>query len=153
MISALRADCSRPRNKTINNIRGLRMKKYLTVLLSVLALGFAFSAQAGEHGDAYVESWQCELKDGKSVADVQAINSKWLAWVNERADGVVRSAVGTAVVGNSEIFMFIDTYPSLATWAKVKELLDSEEGNELTAMFAETSECSGNRLWRMQPTK
>jgi hypothetical protein len=129
------------------------MKKYFTVLASVVALGFAFSAQADGHTDTYVESWQCELKDGKSISDVQEINSKWLAWVNERVDGVVRSSIGTAVVGNTEIFMFLDNYPSLATWAKVKELLDSEEGNELTAMFAETSECSSNRLWRMRPTK
>jgi hypothetical protein len=133
------------------------MKKYLTVLVSALALGAAFTAQADNHGDdsgdAYIESWQCELKDGKSISDVQAINSKWLKWVNERAEGVVRSSVGTAVVGNTEVFMFVDSYPSLSMWAKVKEMLDSEEGNELEGMFAETSTCSSNRLWRMRPTK
>ena len=133
------------------------MRKYLTVLLSTLALGVSFTAQADNHGDdngdSYIESWQCELKDGKSISDVQAINSKWLAWVNERAEGVVRSAIGTAVVGNSEIFMFVDTYPSLSMWAKVKEMLDSEDGAELNTLFAETSECSSNRLWRMRPTK
>ncbi len=129
------------------------MKNYMTALLSALALGMAFSVQADGHTDSYTESWQCELKDGKSIDDVQAINSRWLAWVNERVDGVVRSAIGTAVVGNTEIFMFLDSYPSLSTWAKVKELLDSEEGNELDDLFAETSECKSNRLWRMRPTK
>lgn len=129
------------------------MKKYLTVVLSVLVLGAAFNAQADGHTDTYIESWQCELKDGKSIDDVQVINSKWLAWVNERVDGVVRSSIGTAVVGNTEVFMFIDSYPSLSIWAKVKELLDSEEGNELEGMFEETSDCQSNRLWRMRPTK
>ncbi len=132
------------------------MKKYMTVFVSACALLLAFSAQAGSHGDggdAYVESWQCELKDGKTIDDVQAINSKWLKWVNERTDGVVRSSVGTAVVGNTQVFMFIDSYPSLSTWAKVKEMLDSEEGSELEGMFAETSECKSNRLWKMQATK
>ena len=106
------------------------------------------------HADSVAESWLCELKDGKSVEDVQAVNSKWLTWVNERVEnGVVRSAVGTAIVGNSEIFMFVDTYPDLTTWAAVKTLLDSDEGNEIDGMFNETSECSSNRLWDMQDTK
>ncbi len=132
------------------------MKKTFLAFVSASALLFAFSAQADSHGDdgaAIIESWQCELKDGKTIKDVQAINSKWLAWVNERADGVVRSSVGTAVVGNTQIFMFIDTYPNLSTWAKVKELLDSDEGDELNGMFEETSECGSNRLWKMEATK
>lgn len=132
------------------------MKRTMTAFISTCALLFAFAAHADSHGDdkaAIIESWQCELKDGKSIKDVQAINSKWLAWVNEKVDGVVRSSVGTAVVGNTEIFMFVDSYPNLSTWAKVKEALDSEEGNELEGMFAETSECKGNRLWKMEATK
>ncbi len=125
------------------------MKKILTIVTSCLVLGFAVSA----HADGVSESWMCELKDGKSVEDVQAINSKWLKWVNARTDGVVRSAVGTAIVGNTEIFMFIDSYPDLTTWAAVKTLLDSDEGDEMEGMFNETSECSSNRLWDMQETK
>ena len=126
------------------------MKKFLAVTTSCFLLGFAVSA----HADSVAESWLCELKDGKTVEDVQAINSKWLKWVNKRVEnGVVRSAVGTAIVGNSEIFMFVDTYPDLTTWAAVKTLLDSDEGDEIDGMFNETSECSSNRLWNMQETK
>lgn len=125
------------------------MKKFLSMVTSCLVLGFAVTAQA----DGVSESWMCEVKEGKTIEDVQAINSKWLAWVNARADGVVRSAIGTAIVGNTEIFMFVDSYPDLKTWAAVKSLLDSDEGDELEGMFNETSECSSNRLWRMQETK
>lgn len=126
------------------------MKKFLTVITTCLLFAFAASA----HADSVAESWMCELKDGKTIEDVQAINSKWLKWVNDHNEkGVVRSAVGTAIVGNTEIFMFVDTYPDLATWAAVKQLLDSDEGNEMDGMFNETSECSSNRLWNMQETK
>lgn len=126
------------------------MKKFLTVITTCLLFAFAASA----HADSVAESWMCKLKDGKSIEDVQAINSKWLKWVNDHNEkGVVRSAVGTAIVGNTEIFMFVDTYPDLATWAAVKQLLDSDEGNEMDGMFNETSECSSNRLWNMQETK
>ena len=126
------------------------MKKFLAVTMSCFLLGFGVSA----HADSVAESWLCELKDGKTVEDVQAINSKWLKWVNARVENaVVRSAVGTAIVGDSEIFMFVDTYPDLTTWAAVKTLLDGDEGNEIDGMFNETSECSSNRLWNMQETK
>ena len=126
------------------------MKKFLAVTTSCFLLGFGVSA----HADSVAESWLCELKDGKTVEDVQAINSKWLKWVNARVENaVVRSAVGTAIVGNSEIFMFVDTYPDLTTWAAVKTLLDGDEGDEIDGMFNETSECSSNRLWNMQETK
>lgn len=125
------------------------MKKFLGVITTCLLLGFAVSA----HAESITESWMCELKEGKTIDDVQAINSKWLKWVNDRADGVVRSMIGTAIVGNSEIFMFVDNYPDLTTWAAVKTLMNTDEGGEIEGMFAETSECSGNRLWRMQETK
>lgn len=125
------------------------MKKLLTVITSCFVLGFAVSA----HADGVVESWMCELKDGKSIEDVQAINSKWLNWVNARVDGAVSSSIGTAVVGNMEIFMFVDSYPDLATWAAVKTFLDSDEGDEMDGLFEETSECSRNRLWNMEETK
>ena len=125
------------------------MKKFLTVITSFLVLGFAVTA----HADGVAESWLCELKDDKTIEDVQAVNSKWLNWVNGHVDGVVRSSVGTAIVGNAEIFMFVDSYPDLATWAAVKTALDSDEGNEISGMFEETSECSSNRLWNMEETK
>ena len=104
--------------------------------------------------DSIIEAWTCEVADDKSIEDVQAINSKWLAWVNERVEGGdVKSAIGTSVVGNAEIFLFVDTYPDLATWAATKELLDSDEGDELDELFQDVSECSENRLWKMEETK
>ena len=104
--------------------------------------------------DSIVEAWTCDLEDDKTIEDVQAINSKWLKWVNERVEGGgVKSAIGTAVVGNAEIFLFVDTYPDLATWAATKDLLDSDEGDELDDLFEGVSECSENRLWKMEETK
>ena len=32
--------------------------------------------------DSIAEAWTCELKEGKSIEDVQATNSKWLKWIN-----------------------------------------------------------------------
>ncbi len=104
--------------------------------------------------DSIAETWTCEVKEGKSIEDVQAINSKWLKWINAHVEGGgITSSVGTTVVGNSEIFIFVDTYPNLATWAVAKDVLDSDEGEEIEDLFEDVSECSKNRLWKIEDTK
>ena len=104
--------------------------------------------------DGIVEAWTCEVKEGKSIEDVQATNSKWLKWINAHVEGGgIASSIGTTIVGNSEIFIFVDTYPNLATWAAAKDALDSDEGDEMDDLFADVSECSENRLWKIEDTK
>jgi len=127
------------------------MKKLLTATLVALVM-LCFSGMAV--ADSIAETWTCEVKEGKKVEDVQAQNSKWLKWINAHVDGGgITSAVGTTVVGNSEIFIFVDTYPNLATWAAAKDALDSEEGDELDDLFEDVSDCSENRLWKIEDTK
>lgn len=127
------------------------MKKLLpATLVALVTLCFSGMAIA----DSIAETWTCEVKEDKKIEDVQAQNSKWLKWINAHVDGGgITSAVGTTVVGNSEIFIFVDTYPNLATWAAAKDALDSEEGNELDDLFEDVSECSENRLWKIEDTK
>jgi len=104
--------------------------------------------------DSIAETWTCEVKEGKSIEDVQATNSKWLKWINAHVEGGgIASSVGTAVVGNIETFIFVDTYPNLATWAAAKDVLDSDEGDEIEDLFEDVSECSENRLWKIEDTK
>ncbi len=109
------------------------MKKLLTATLVALVM-LCFSGMAV--ADSIAETWTCEVKEGKKVEDVQAQNSKWLKWINAHVDGGgITSAVGTTVVGNSEIFIFVDTYPNLATWAAAKDALDSEFRNAAKIVF------------------
>ncbi len=104
--------------------------------------------------DSIAETWTCEVKEGKSIEDVQATNSKWLKWINAHVEGGgITSSIGTAVVGNIETFIFVDTYPNLATWAAAKDVLDSDEGDEIEDLFEDVSECSENRLWKIEDTK
>jgi hypothetical protein len=104
--------------------------------------------------DSIAETWTCEVKEGKSIEDVQATNRKWLKWINAHVEGGgITSSIGTAVVGNIETFIFVDTYPNLATWAAAKDVLDSDEGDEIEDLFEDVSECSENRLWKIEDTK
>ena len=114
----------------------------------------AMSLAAGSvWADDYREVWECTARDGKTLEDVQAVNSKWLAWMRENVDESIDSAVLTAVVGELTSFIFVDTYPSLEVWSKGKAAQDdNEDMDELNAEFDATAECGETRLWRRRPT-
>jgi hypothetical protein len=65
-----------------------------------------------------VETWNCELKDGKKMEDLQANNVKWLARTRQQAgNDEVYSYAMSPIVGDLTGFMFVDTYPDMATWS------------------------------------
>lgn len=109
--------------------------------------------QQPSFADTILEVYTCELKDGKKQEELQAINSKWLKWVRENVNEGIESSVGTAVVGDQEVFLFADTYPDLATWAATQTALDSDAASELKDIFEDVSDCSENRLWKFEPTE
>jgi hypothetical protein len=120
-----------------------------TVVL-VAALGLSGIAVA----DTYAEVWICKVEDDKTIEDVQAANSKWLAYVHANVSEEITSSVITAVVGNASEFRFVDSYPDLATWAATKTRLDSDEAEAegMSDLFEDVSECSKNRLYKSEPT-
>ena len=127
------------------------MKKLIPATFVAL-VAFCISGIAA--ADSIAESWTCKVKEGKTIEDVQAKNSEWLKWINANVEGGgIMSSIGTAVVGNTQTFIFVDTYPNLATWAAAKDALDSEEGDELDDLFEDVSDCSENRLWKIEDTK
>ena len=117
----------------------------------VLVAAFGLSGVAV--ADHYSEVWTCTLEDEKTVEDVQAVNSKWLAYVHANISEEITSSVLTAVVGNLEDFIFVDTYPDLETWAATKSRLDSNEADEIDELFSDVSECSKNRLYKSEASK
>ncbi len=127
------------------------MKKLIPAAFVAL-VAFCFSGIA--MADGIAESWTCKVKEGKTIEDVQAKNSEWLKWINDNVEGGgITSSIGTAVVGNTQAFIFVDTYPNLTTWAAAKDALDSEAGDELDELFEDVSDCSENRLWKIEDTK
>jgi hypothetical protein len=126
------------------------MKREITALLAVAGLGVSALATA----DSFANVYTCEMEDDVEMEAVQEANSKWLKFVNARVEGGgITSAVGTAVVGNFETFIFVDTYPSLSAWAATQELLDSDAGDEIDGLFEDLTDCSKNSLWKFEATK
>jgi len=117
-------------------------------LLSAM-LGFAINASAEER---IAEIWNCETEDGKTIDDVQAANGKWLKYMNENVEGGdIRSYVLTPIVGKQGVFIYVDSYPNLASWTAGQAL----EGDAMTAINDELNEvatCSKNTLHRSEPS-
>ncbi len=126
------------------------MNKIVSTILVAFALVFASNSV---FADTIVAVFTCELKDGKKQEELQALNSKWLKWVRENVNENIESSVGTAVVGDQDVFLFADSYPDLTTWAATQTALDSDAASELEDMFEEVSDCSENRLWKFEPTE
>lgn len=126
------------------------MKKLLTASLAVIGLGVSGLASA----DSFANVYTCKLKDDVEMEAVQEANARWLKFVNSKVKGGgITSQVGTAVVGNFETFIFVDTYPSLSAWAATQELLDSDAGDEIDGLFEDLTDCSKNSLWKFEETK
>lgn len=124
------------------------MKK---IFLAFLTCCIPFIALADNHETRIVEMWQCELKEGKEMDEVKANNTKWLAYTRKAAGtDDVRSYALNPVVGDLTHFLFVDTYPDMATWQKVKSAMDSDEGEAIEDAFNELLECTKNRLYRSE---
>lgn len=126
----------------------MRMNSLKLGLLSAL-LGFAFNASAE---DRVVDVWNCTVEDGKTIADVQAANGKWVKYMNANVEGGdIHSYVLTPIVGKRGVFTYVDSYPSLASWTTGQAL----EGDDLTAIEVELDEvaqCSDNTLQKSEPS-
>lgn len=124
------------------------MKKNLSKLALLLAvLGFAINASAE---DRVVNVWNCTLMDGKTIADVQVANGKWVKYINANVEGGdINSFVLTPIVGKRGGFMYVDTYPSLASWT-AGEALEGDEMTAINAALDEVAECSDNTLHKSE---
>lgn len=103
--------------------------------------------------DSVVTSYTCKLKDGKTTEEVLAKNNVWLNWVRTNINKNITSELGTAIVGKQDMFIFVDTYPDLNTWAATQTALDSDAAIELKDLFDEVSECTENKLWKFKASK
>ena len=125
------------------------MSKIRGLILAGIVLGIGLAANANSRVD---EVWQCTLKDGKTIEEVKAANSAWVKWANANvAGGDIQSSTVTTIVGDTSSFIFVDSYPSLESWAATKAAFDSPEGEAVEDAINETADCNQNRLYRSTP--
>ena len=86
--------------------------------------------------DTVSQVWSCKLNEGKTSEDAHALNAKWLKWARDvSGSDAITSTFVTPAVGDVGGFMWVDSFPDFATWAKL--------GNESTHMNPPTSPTAG----------
>lgn len=121
------------------------MKKIFLTAVICMMPGICLAASGDER---IAEMYMCELKEGKTMEEVQANNVKWLANTRKQAGNEeIRSYALEAMVGDLSHFYFIDSYPDLATWSAAKAA-ESDEGQAIEDAFNELMECTKNRLYK-----
>ena len=125
------------------------MKKLLLGAFTSMAL---LCLSAGALADKVSEVFECELEKGMTMANAQAVNATWLAFMHANVSEDITSVAAIVLVGKSDEFRYVDTYPDLATWAAAKAALETDEGKAVQSGFEGIIECDKNKLYRLQNT-
>lgn len=122
-------------------------------LVKLSTLGCLLGIWATASAD-FREVFTCTINEGKTMDDVRAANSSWVKFVNAHVDGGgIASHIITSVVGNASTdhFGYVDSYPTLASWAAAKSATEgNEEGEAIDAALAEAADCTENRLYEAE---
>ena len=123
------------------------------ILLATVTSVFVLLSAAAS-ADMVANVYTCKLKEGKTTEDAHAVNGEWLKWARATAGtDDIRSSFTTAIVGDLDGFMWVDTYPDLAAWAKVNGADLDEENPELSEALDELADCGSNRLYNMDESR
>ena len=133
-----------------NNKQGKTMNTFFVKLVALAAgLGLCIGAAAADTRTD--EVWTCKIKEGKTMDDVRAANSKWVKFINANVKGGnITSHIVTSVVGDAHEgqFLYVDSYPSLETWSVAKSATEgNKEGEAIDDELQESASCSENRLY------
>jgi hypothetical protein len=120
------------------------LKKIMLATVSSMFLLFSIAVNAEPVSIVF----SCKLNEGSTKEDAMEINSRWLKWARATggSDEITSSYVST-VIGDLGGFMWVDTYPDIATWGKV-----TDADSEFDAQFDEVATCSSNRMYRGEET-
>jgi hypothetical protein len=132
-----------------NKMRKIMKKSLLGAFASIALLCFSTGAWA----DSVSEVFECKFEKGATLADAQAVNSKWLAFMKANVSEDITSLAATVLVGKSDEFLYVDSYPDLATWAAAQAALETDEGQAFEKAFNDVIECEKNTLYSVQPTE
>ena len=126
------------------------MESIFVRTMTLILLGFCTAANA----DRVEEVWTCKVKEGKSLVDVRAANSKWVKYINANVKGGdISSSIATSIVGGIEIgtFIYVDSFPSLESWAAAKPALQkNDQGKAIDVELNAAAACPENRLYSVE---
>lgn len=122
--------------------------KLVTRMLLIAAAGML--SAVGHAETRTLQLWTCTVNTGKTLADVQAVDSKWVKFVNDKVKGGdIHSSIVTPITGSGNLdqFMFLDSFPSIEAWAAQQTVMATPAGVALNAEFDAVTKCSAGNLY------
>ena len=126
-------------------------------VISVIGLSAVCEAQVAE-GERIVEIWTCTLNEGYSMEDIESTSTRWRDLVLSGGATDVDSYRLSHLVGTmrgheptedvTSSFLFIDSFPDVASWMAAKRAEVTPEGQEIMAAYTQLNTCSTNTLYR-----
>ena len=126
-------------------------------VIFVIGLSAVCEAQVAE-GERIVEIWTCTLNDGNSMEDIESLNARWLDLILSEGARDVDSYRLSHLVGTmrgheptedvTSSFLFIDSFPDVASWMAAKRAEVTPEGQEIMAAYTQLNTCGTNTLYR-----
>ena len=127
------------------------MKSITRILLAALFAGSFSLANA-----ATVQVWECQLNDGKTFDDLQAVSSAWLAATKgmEGGEGIeaFHNYPVAAYAGDGG-FTFVVIMPDFEAWGKLTEAYPGSASEKADEAWGEVAKCKGSSLWASEKIK
>ena len=124
----------------------MNFAKVFVFIVGTLLASTALSAE-----ERVVNLVTCELNDGKTEDDLHAANGRWVRYMNKNVPGGdIRSFPAMPLVGEFSQFLYIDSFPSLASWAGMMDVENagSDEMKAIMDGLEAVASCSRNALYR-----
>lgn len=127
------------------------MKSITRILLAALFAGTFSLANADT-----VEVWECQLNDGKTFDDLQAVSSAWLAATKgmEGGEGIkAYHNFPVAAYAGDGGFNFVTIMPDFEVWGKLTKAYPGSASQKADEAWSEVASCKGNSLWASEEIK
>ena len=121
-------------------------------LLTAMALSCACTLANAD----VIQVWNCEINEGKTVADLRATSSAWLAAAkklpgNEKLEAWHNFPVA-ANIGDGG-FSFVTITPDFKAWGNATEAYPGSDTEKADQTWGEVASCSGSSLWAAEQVK
>jgi hypothetical protein len=127
------------------------MNNILRLLAATVLLCVCTSASAD-----VIQVWSCQLQEGKTATDLQAVSSAWLAAArklpgNEKLEAMQNFPVAAKVADGG--FTFVTVTSDFKAWGKAAEAYPGSGAEKADLAWAEVASCNGSSLWASEQIK
>ena len=119
--------------------------KLLILFAGVLMLATVSSARA----DTLVQLWTCEIKEGKTRAELLAVSADWMKAVNAMESATEFEAYIEFPIASDDVsvFTFVMIADSAKNWGAWDDAYAGSPAAKVDEAWSEIAECSSSSLW------